>query len=132
VEKLFKLVQKDPAVFDQLREELDVHARVEEEIFYPAVEEALGDDGEDIVEAARRDHEEVQDLLAELVGLDCQSEEFEDRLQKLQDNVERHVEEEEGDMFKKTRRALSQEQLAELGAQMQTLKEEIRAFLAQA
>jgi hemerythrin-like domain-containing protein len=132
VEKLFKRAQKDPAIFEQIREALDLHTRVEEEIFYPALEEALGDEGEDIVEEALRKHREVTDLVAELVGLDRQGEQFEDRLQKLQDNVEHHVEEEEREMFKKARRALSPEALAELGAQMRTLKTEIQAVLAQA
>jgi hemerythrin superfamily protein len=131
VEKLFKRVQKDPAVFDQIREELDLHTRVEEDIFYPAVEEALGEEGEGIVEEARREHQEVKDLLAELAALDRQGEEFEDRLQKLQDNVEHYVQEEEGEMFKKTRRALSKDHLAELGAQMASQKEDMRAVLAQ-
>ena len=131
VEKLFKRAQKDPAVFDQIREELDLHTRVEEEIFYPAVEEALGDEGEGIVEEARREHQEVKDLLVELSAMDRQGEEFEDRLQKLQDNVEHHVQEEEGEMFKKTRRAMTKETLTQLGAQMESQKEEMRTVLAQ-
>jgi hemerythrin-like domain-containing protein len=132
VEKLFKRAQKDPTLFEQIREALDLHTRVEEEIFYPALKAALSDNDGEIVEEALGEHQEVKDLVAELVGLDRQGEQFEDRLQKLQDNVERHVEEEEGEMFKKARRALSHAALAMLGAQMQTLKTEIQAVLAQA
>jgi hemerythrin superfamily protein len=132
VEKLFKRAQKDPKVFDQIREELEIHARVEEEIFYPAVEEALGDDGEDIMEEAYREHQEVKALLAELAGLDRQGDEFDERLQKLQDNVEHHVQEEEGEMFKKVRHAMTKEQLSVLAEQMEKQKEGMRAVLAQA
>jgi hypothetical protein len=131
VEKLFKRAQKDPSVFDQIREELELHAQVEEEIFYPAVEEALSDEGgDDLVEEARREHQEVKDLLAELASLDRQGSEFEQKLQKLQDDVEHHVEEDEGEMFKKTRRAIPKAGLIALGAQMEARKEDLRAATA--
>jgi iron-sulfur cluster repair protein YtfE (RIC family) len=131
VEKLFKRAQKEPAVFDEIRLELDLHAQVEEEIFYPAVEEALsGEDGEDLVEEARKEHQEVKDLLAELAILDRQGSEFEEKLQKLQDNVEHHVEEEEGEMFKKVRRAIPGPELTELGTQMAARKEDLKAVTA--
>jgi iron-sulfur cluster repair protein YtfE (RIC family) len=131
VEKLFKRVPKDPLVFEQLREELDIHARVEEEIFYPVVEEALRGQGEELIGEARQEHQEVKDLLAELVALDREGDEFEEKLQKLQDSVEHHVEEEEGEIFPKTRRALPPEELVQLGNKMRTRKEEIKAVLAQ-
>ena len=131
VEKLFKRAQKDPSVFDQIREELDLHAQVEEEIFYPAVEGILSDEGGDnLVEEARREHQEVKDLLAELAGLDREGSEFEEKFQKLQEDVEHHVEEEEGDMFKRTRRAISKERLLDLGAQMEARKEDLKAVTA--
>jgi hypothetical protein len=51
-------------------------------------------------------------------------------LKVLQENVEHHVEEEEGEMFKKARKVLSQEQIEELGARLEAAKQEQKKALA--
>ena len=131
VEKLFKRLPTDPTAFDELQEELDVHARLEEEIFYPAVEQALTGQGVEMAVEARQQHQEVRELLAEMSGLDRESEEFEEKLRKLQDSVEHHVEDEEGEMFPRARKAIAQEQLVQMGSLLKDTKERLKSVRAQ-
>jgi hemerythrin superfamily protein len=125
VERLFTQAAKDPAAFEQLRDELEVHAAIEEELFYQAVEEAFPEGDDDLVQEARRDHQAVRELLDEMSGFSAGSSEFEDKLERLRRDVERHVEEEETQMFPKTRRALPAQSLSDLGMKMQARREEL-------
>jgi hypothetical protein len=109
-------------LFAKLKNELDVHARIEETIFYPAIKEA--EETHDITLEAYEEHHVVKQLLAELEALPVTDETWAAKLKVLQENVEHHVEEEEGEMFKKTRKVLSQEQLDQLGARLEAAKKE--------
>lgn len=55
------------------------------------------------------------------------SEEWTAKLTVLKENVEHHVEEEEGEMFKKARKVLTNEQAEELGARMEAAKTKLSA-----
>jgi iron-sulfur cluster repair protein YtfE (RIC family) len=132
VEALFERANADASVFDEIRNELEMHTSLEEEIFYPAAREALGDEGADLVEEARQEHEEVKALLQELSGMDREDAEYEEKLKVVQDNVEQHVQEEEGEMFPKMREACSPEQLNEMGSRMHSRKEELLGSLVPA
>jgi hemerythrin-like domain-containing protein len=125
VERLFKRARRDPSVFDRIREELDVHAQVEEELFYPAVQAALGEEGEELLSEARQELDAMKALLSELAGLDRRGHVFAENLQRLKAEVEHHVEEEEGEIFEKTRRAMSKDELGDLGETMERRKEEV-------
>ena len=99
-----KLAEDDVAskasVFESLFQELTIHGRIEEEIFYPAVAEAAEDeDTADLIEEARESHEEVKMLLEEMTDLGPGDEAFEAKMTALRENVERHVEEEEKELF---------------------------------
>ena len=94
-------------LFARLKEELDLHARIEEEIFYPALEEA--EETRDIALEAYEEHRLVKQLLDELEAEPKDSEEWTAKFTVLKENIEHHVEEEEGEMFKKARQALSEE-----------------------
>jgi len=109
-------------LFAQLKSELDVHAWVEETIFYPALKEA--DETHDIVLEGYEEHKVVKTLLAELDSLAKDKEEWGAKLKVLQENVEHHVEEEEGEMFKNARKVLTGAQAEELGARMEAAKAE--------
>ena len=45
----------------------------------------------------------------------------------MKENVEHHIEEEEGEMFKLARQALEKKELEELGERMETMKRELQA-----
>lgn len=109
-------------LFTQLKNELDVHAEVEETIFYPALREA--DETHDIILEGYEEHKVVKTLLAELDELPKDDETWGAKLKVLQENVEHHVEEEEGEMFKGARKVLSEKEAEELGARMEAAKKE--------
>src|SRR4051812_31468858 len=87
-------------LFDRIKKELEVHAAIEEEIFYPAISE-LGEekDAEETVREALEEHKIVKTLLAELSGLGPEDESFDAKMKVLSENVEHHADEEEDEMF---------------------------------
>ena len=116
-------------LFTQLKTELDVHARIEETIFYPELEKA--DETRDITLEAFEEHRLVKQLLGELEKMDKGEEQWTARFTVLKENVEHHVEEEETDMFPKAKKVLSDEQAEELGTRMEAAKsKELKAAAA--
>src|SRR5262249_38699693 len=107
-------------IFQQIRESLDRHARIEEEIFYPAMREATearkDEEGTDLVLEAQQEHHVVKTLLSELDGMAAADEDFDAKMKVLQENVEHHIEEEEQEMFPRSERELGDERLQELGS----------------
>jgi hemerythrin-like domain-containing protein len=106
-------------VFNQLKSELDVHAHIEEKIFYPALENK--EESRDITLEAYEEHKVVKDLLAELASA-SPGDEWNAKLKVLRENVEHHVEEEEGELFDKAEDVLSDEQIERLGSEMEAEK----------
>jgi len=109
-------------LFTKLKQELDLHAHVEETIFYPVLKKA--EETRDITMEGIQEHHVVKVLLGELNSMKAGSEVWTAKLKVLQENVEHHVEEEEDDMFKSARQVLSKERLEELGAQMEQEKKQ--------
>ena len=108
--------------FTKLKRELDVHSRIEETIFYPVLEEA--DETHEITLEALEEHALVKQLLEELQSLAKDDEQWTAKFTVLKENVEHHVEEEEGEMFKKARKVLSEEAIETLGTRMERAKSE--------
>ena len=115
-------------LFTQLKSELDVHAQIEETILYPVLEKAK--ETHDISLEAYEEHKVVKQLLAELAAEPKDAEEWTAKFTVLKENVEHHVEEEEGEMFKKARKVLSQEEINELGARLEEAKGKQKAASA--
>ncbi|MFN2511953.1 MAG: hemerythrin domain-containing protein [Pyrinomonadaceae bacterium] len=115
-------------LFARLKQELDLHATIEEEIFYPALEDA--EQTRDITLEAYEEHRLVKQLLGELEAEPKDSKEWTAKFTVLKENIEHHVEEEEGEMFKKARQALSEEEIEELGERLQEAKNQGRAASA--
>jgi len=109
-------------LFTKLKQELDLHAHIEETIFYPVLKKA--EETRDITMEGIQEHHVVKVLLGELNSMKAGSEVWTAKLKVLQENVEHHVEEEEDDMFKSARQVLSKERLEELGAQMEQEKKQ--------
>lgn len=108
--------------FTQLKIELDVHARIEETIFYPALEKQ--DETREITLEAFEEHRLVKQLLNELQSLRKDEEKWTAKFTVLKENIEHHVEEEEGEMFSKARKVLSEEAIETLGSRMEVAKKE--------
>jgi hemerythrin-like domain-containing protein len=115
-------------LFTRLKTELDIHAKIEESIFYPALKEA--DETREITLEAFEEHRLVKQLLSELESMPKDDEQWTARFTVLKENVEHHVEEEEGEMFKKARQVLSKEDAQTLGTRMEEAKKEQKARAA--
>ena len=132
VKELFKQVEgvegdkQKKKIFNQIKSELETHARIEEDIFYPAVQNY--DELRDKVLESVEEHKQIKTLLREIDDLVTDSEKFEPKLKVLQENVEHHAEEEEeGEMFPKVRKLMTKAELEELGEQLKAAKAKSRA-----
>jgi iron-sulfur cluster repair protein YtfE (RIC family) len=115
-------------LFAQLKQELEIHTKIEEQILYPALKDA--EETHDITLEAFEEHNVVKTLLAELDELSKDDETWEAKLTVLKENVEHHVEEEEGEMFKKARKVLSSEQIEDLSTRLEAAKKEQQKAMA--
>jgi hemerythrin superfamily protein len=102
--------------------ELEVHAALEEEIFYPAVKKEV--DNGSMVQEAIEEHQTVKQLISELKGMAEADDEFESQFSQLIENVQHHVEEEENEMLPKAEE--SDIDLNSLGEQMAQRKQQMQ------
>ena len=107
-------------LFATIKTELTVHEVIEEEIFYPALKEHPK--AEDIVLEGYEEHHVVDVLMGELTDLPVDDESWGAKAKVMQENIEHHIEEEEGDMFVKARQVFDRSELLELGAMMEERK----------
>ncbi len=110
-------------LFGKLKQELDIHAKIEESIFYPAIKQAA--ETRDIVMEGFEEHHVIKILLKELDSMPVGTEQWTAKLKVLKENVEHHVEEEEGEMFPKSKDVLETQQIDQLGAQMEEMKKQL-------
>lgn len=115
-------------LFTQLKNELDIHAEIEETIFYPVLEKH--GETRDITLEGIEEHRIVKELLAELDALGKDDEVWTAKMTVLKENVEHHVEEEEGEMFSKARKALTEEEIEGLGTRMEAAKKKQKAAIS--
>lgn len=104
---------------------LEVHAQLEEEIFYPAMREVLGDDP--VLDKSRPEHDRMRALIGELRGLDGGTQEHGEVFASLMREVLHHVADEESVLLPAAERTLSRERLVELGAAMTKRRVELAA-----
>ena len=111
-------------LFEKIKEELEVHTHIEETIFYPKIKEEK--ELEDIVLEGIEEHHQAKIFLRELSALTDDSEKFEPKLKVLMEDVEHHVQEEEGQMFPKVEELFDQSVLQQLGTEMEKEKQSFK------
>jgi hemerythrin superfamily protein len=92
--------EKGPLV-QQICRELTVHTQLEEEIFYPAVRKATRDDAQ--MDESLVEHAGAKQLIAQLAGAHPEDDLFDAKVTVLAEQIDHHVDEEEGSMFPKAR-----------------------------
>ena len=102
-------------------EELEVHTRIEEEIFYPAITK-LNDEIHELVTEGVEEHHVVDTLMTEVKMLSPSDEEWAAKVKVLIENVEHHAEEEEQEMFPMVRKAMNDDARTDLGRQLEAKK----------
>ena len=127
VKELFKQGQQtedkkqQKQIFKEIKSELETHARIEETIFYPAMEEH--DELKDMVLESLEEHRQMKTVLRELGKLSATSERFKPKFKVLMDDVKHHAEEEEeGKMFPKIRELIKRDELEQLGEELEAAK----------
>jgi len=114
--------------FNRLNELLKMHTRIEEDVFYPAMKEF--DESRDLVREFDKEHKQLEQLLSQLSTMAPNVEEFQDTLSDLRENLERHVDEEENELFPIAEKLCDESRLLELGRQMQEMKSDSRVEAA--
>ncbi|MBA2253848.1 MAG: hemerythrin domain-containing protein [Chloroflexi bacterium] len=117
-------------LFATIKTELTVHEIIEEEIFYPALKQHPK--AKDIVLEAYEEHHVVDTLMGELSALPVDDETWGAKAKVMKENIEHHVEEEEGEMFPKARQVFDDAELRQLGEVMAARKEQAMNEMAQA
>jgi hemerythrin-like domain-containing protein len=113
--------EKKKELVAQICKELTIHAQVEEEIFYPAVQAALKD--HELIPEATVEHATLKDLIAQVEGLEPDGEMFDAKIKVMSEYVKHHVKEEQNEIFPKAR-ATSLD-MTELGDQIMARKQEL-------
>ena len=116
-------------LLEKIRLELEAHTTIEEEIFYPAFKEAgkASEDDKMYFEALEEHRAAGELVLPDLMKTEVASEKFSGRAKVLKELIEHHADEEEKEMFPRAKKLMDKAQLEELGAQMDTRKQELLA-----
>jgi hemerythrin superfamily protein len=119
---------KRKKVFDKLYTALSAHAKGEEAALYPVLEEIEAT--RDIALEAGEEHKVVETLLDELKAMRSADDQWMAKFTVLQENVEHHVKEEEGEMFRKAKAELSEAQLDRIEAKYAEVRDQQLEALA--
>ena len=106
---------------EQIRNELVIHTAIEEEIFYPAIQDTV----EDMVAEAIEEHNVVDRLLLEIRDISPEDDVFDAKMTVMMENVEHHADEEEKEMFPKVKKAMGMDTMRTLGERMSRRKSEL-------
>lgn len=117
--------QKKRELADQICMALTVHTRIEEEIFYPAVREAIKET--DMLDEAEVEHASAKDLIAQIHDASDVDDKFDAKVKVLGEYIDHHVKEERNEMFPKAR--ASKLDLVAMRQQLAARKEELMAEL---
>jgi len=113
-------------IAEEAMHELEVHAAIEEEIFYPAAKAKADKEGKQLVAEAVEEHHVVKVLIGELQAMREVNEQYEAKFTVLIENVEHHIEEEEKEMLPDAKETLGDDTKV-LGEQMEERKQALLA-----
>ena len=126
--QLFKQLEKAEAskahqLWTELKTKLTMHEELEETHLYPELKKEKA--AEEIVLEAYQEHHVMDVLIQEISGLKPDEEEFHPKITVLQENVEHHIEEEEGELFPKVRKFWDRAKREDVGHKMADMKERL-------
>lgn len=124
VESLFSKYEKakdvhaKQATFNVIADNLAAHATIEEKLFYPAV--YIGEIKDELKEAVE-EHLAAKRVIADLLPMTPSDPNFDAKVKVLQEQIEHHVEEEEGELFPNVRKLMPKRELEALGEAMEQM-----------
>lgn len=110
------------ALAEEICMELTIHARLEDELFYPAVRTALRDD--ELVDQVEDQQDGQRELVAQILSTPADDALYDARVAVLADYVERHVRQEREQVFNRV--LASRLDLQSLGRSITVRREELR------
>lgn len=127
-----RAAKKRNTLITRIMTEVTIHAKCEEEIFYPAFKQISSEEEEEakMFFEANEEHHLVKIVMAEFEGMDTATAEFMAKAKVLKDLIEHHAKEEEKEMFKLMKREYGKEDLMELGQQFENRKMELMSELS--
>jgi hemerythrin superfamily protein len=116
--------QKKKDLAQQICHELTVHAQIEEELFYPAVREAIKE--KDLIAEDAVEHQTAKELISQFQGVRMgePDEMFDAKVKVLGEYIEHHIKEERGEIFPKARAARKLDLVA-MRDELEARKEEL-------
>jgi hypothetical protein len=106
-------------LFNEIRREIMVHSQMEVEIFYPALEGTSSTTATNLVNNAVAEHRSIDKQLEELSSMNPGDRDFENGMAHMMDEVLRHIDMEEQEIFDEARKNLPEYRLEELGLEME-------------
>jgi hemerythrin superfamily protein len=133
IERLFKEFEragekeqrKKKKLVKQMVEQLSMHAQIEEQLFYPQLQETAKEN--ELALEAMEEHDLLKVLLDQLQTMTPEEERFQAKVTVLIRSVRDHVEEEEAELFPKMREAMTAIQLRDLGTRMEEGKKAVQS-----
>jgi hemerythrin-like domain-containing protein len=122
-----RAVKTRTELFGRLEREMRVHEVLEEEILYPALKEH--DKAKDLALEGYEEHHVVDTIMGEMRDVSVEDETWTAKFSVMKENIEHHIEEEEGEMFPKAREIFSADDLEDMGERMAARREEAQAAL---
>jgi len=119
--------QKKMELAREICHALTVHAQIEEEIFYPALRNAIKDT--DLLAEAEVEHQSAKDLIAQIEGMGDADEKFDAKVTVLGEYIDHHVKEERNEIFPKARAARKLDLVA-MRDELAQRKEELMGAMA--
>ncbi len=123
LKKLLKseTAQSKESIFSKIYEALNLHARFEEKVFYPAVRKTAKT--KDLVLESYVEHDMIKILLADIRKMSIKDELWKAKVTVLQEIIKHHVKEEEQELFPQAKRILDKDQLKDMGEKYLRSKE---------
>ena len=120
-----RAVKTREQTFTKLKADLEVHEAIEEDIFYPALKDHPKT--KEIALEGYEEHHVVDTVMGEMLNLPVSDETWTAKFSVMKENLEHHIEEEEGEMFKQARQVFDDAELEDLGNRMEMRKKELQA-----
>ena len=119
--------KKRQDLLHRIEQELSIHTRLEEELFYPAFRDTKTPEHKKMYFESLEEHRAVEELvLPDLKNTDPTSEKFAGRAKVLRELVEHHIQDEEQEMFPEAEDSIGTADLEELGRQMEARRKQLK------
>ncbi|MGH7962289.1 MAG: hemerythrin domain-containing protein [Candidatus Binatia bacterium] len=117
--------QNKAASVEKACSEFEIHAQLEEEIFYPTLRAQADEEGKELVGEGIHEHNAARDSIKELQGLSPNDAEYDRTFQQFMQCVRHYVEEEKNEMFPLAAETLGEERNKRIGLEMQQRKQQL-------